>query len=227
LRQAARPPTGGLSFTGEGGVQTAYVYIDGFNLYNGCIKGSDCKWLDLRKLCELYLPEYRVGQVRYYTAYITPRHDDPYQIERQRVYIRALRTIPNLSIHFGRFFPKKKDMYLARSKPGKPEFATVIRNEEKGSDVNLATHLLHDGIRDLYDVAVVVSNDSDLLEPIKVLREHYDLTVGLLNPHKKPSKHLRKNTDFIKQIRRGPLRACQLPPTLTDAKGTITKPSSW
>jgi uncharacterized LabA/DUF88 family protein len=208
-------------------VQRAFVYIDGFNLYNGCIKGSDCRWLNLRRLCELYLPEYDVRQVRYYTAYITPRREDPDQIERQRVYIRALRTIPNLSIHFGRFFPKKKDMYLARSKPGKPEFATVIRNEEKGSDVNLATHLLHDGIRGLYDVAIVVSNDSDLLEPIKILRRDYGVTIGLLNPHQIPSKHLRKNTDFIKQIRRGPLRASQLPNTLSDAKGIITKPSSW
>lgn len=208
-------------------MRKAYVYIDGFNLYYGCIKGGDCHWLDVSKLCALYLPEYDVMQIRYYTAYITPRDDDPDQIERQRVYIRALKTIPNLSVHFGRFFSKKKDMYLAKSKPGKPEFATVIRTEEKGSDVNLATHLLHDGVKSLYDVAVVVSNDSDLLEPIRILRRDYGLTVGLLNPQKKPSKHLRKNTDFVKQIRKGPLKACLFPPTLSDQKGTITKPPSW
>lgn len=118
-------------------------------------------------------------------------------------------------------------MYLASSKPGSPEFATVIKTEEKGSDVNLATHLLHDGVRGLYDTAIVVSNDSDLLEPIRIVRRNYGKTVGLLNPQEKPSKQLRKNTDFVKQIRRGPLAACQFPPTLTDAKGTITKPSSW
>jgi uncharacterized LabA/DUF88 family protein len=103
----------------------------------------------------------------------------------------------------------------------------VIRTEEKGSDVNLATHLLHDGVKDRYDVAVVVSNDSDLLEPIGIVRTNYGKTVGLLNPQDTPSKHLRKNTDFVKQIRQGPLRACQFPDTLSDAKGTITKPSSW
>jgi len=208
-------------------VQRAYVYIDGFNLYYGCIKGSDCKWLNMSKLCALYLPNYDVRQIRYYTAYVTPRDDDSDQIERQRVYIRALKTIPNLSVHFGRFFSKEKDMYLARSKPGKPEFATVVRTEEKGSDVNLATHLLYDGVRGLYDVAVVISNDSDLLEPVRILRRDYKLTVGLLNPQEIPSRHLRKNTDFVKQIRKGPLRACQFPPTLSDSKGTITKPSSW
>jgi uncharacterized LabA/DUF88 family protein len=208
-------------------MQKANVYIDGFNLYYGLLKGSNCKWLDLSKLCALYLPSYEINQIRYFTAYVTPRDDDPDQIERQRVYIRALKTIPNLSVHFGRFLSKEKDMYLANSKPGQPEFATVIRTEEKGSDVNLATHLLYDGVRGHCDAAVVVSNDSDLLEPIKILRRDYSLTVGLLNPQAKPSKHLRKNTDFVKQIRSGPLNACQLPPALSDSKGTITKPSVW
>jgi len=208
-------------------LQRAYVYIDGFNFYYGCIKGTDCKWLDVSKLSALYLPNYDVRQIRYYTAYVTPRSDDPDQIERQRVYIRALKTLPNLTVHFGRFFSKEQVMYLAKSKPGKPEFATVIRTEEKGSDVNLATHLLHDAVKDRYDVAVVVSNDSDLLEPIRIVRSNYGKSVGLLNPQEKPSKHLRKNTDFVKRIRYGPLKACQFPPTLADSKGTITKPSSW
>ena len=204
-----------------------YVYIDGFNLYYGLVKGSNYKWLDVRAMCALYLPGHNIAQIRYYTAYVTPRDDDPEQIERQRVYIRALKTTPNLSVHFGRFLSKPKAMYLASSKPDSPEFAMVIKTEEKGSDVNLATHLLHDGVRGLYDTAVVVSNDSDLLEPIKIVRRDYGKTVGLLNPHPRPSKQLRKNTDFVKQIRRGPLGACQFPATLRDTKGTITKPAVW
>ncbi len=103
----------------------------------------------------------------------------------------------------------------------------MIKTEEKGSDVNLATHLLHDGVRGLYDTAVIVSNDSDLLEPIRIVRASYGKTVGLLNPQKKPSKQLRKNTDFVKQIRQGPLGACQFPDVLEDSKGEITKPTSW
>ncbi len=203
------------------------MYIDGFNLYYGRLKGGDCKWLDLSKLCALYLRRNQIDWIRYYTAYVTPRPDKPGQIERQRAYIRALRTIPNLSIHYGQFLSKEKDMYLARSKPGRPKFARVIRTEEKGSDVNLATHLLYDGVRGLYDVAVLVSNDSDLLEPIKVVRNDLGLTVGILNPHEEPSKQLQKNADFIKQIRKGALKACQFPSKISDAKGIITKPSSW
>jgi hypothetical protein len=54
-----------------------------------------------------------------------------------------------------------------------------IKTEEKGSDVNLATHLLHDPHMDRFDVAVVISNDSDLLEPIKIARQDLKKEGGL------------------------------------------------
>ena len=44
------------------------------------------------------------------------------------------------------------------------QFVEVIKTEEKGSDVNLAVHLLNDAWLDRYECAVVVSNDSDLAE---------------------------------------------------------------
>ena len=73
--------------------------------------------------------------------------------------------------------------------PGQPqEYARVIKTEEKGSDVNLATHLLHDAHIGRFDVAVVISNDSDLLEPIKIVREQLHKRVGILNPHRNPSR---------------------------------------
>jgi len=90
--------------------------------------------------------------------------------------------------------------------------------------VNLATHLLHDAHMGRFDVAVVVSNDSDLLEPIKIVREPLCNRVGILNPHPNPSRALLPHIDFIKQICVGVLRAAQLPATLTDAHGTIIKP---
>ena len=39
-----------------------YVYIDGFNLYYGPVKGTSFKWLNVRQLCELLLPGARIGQ---------------------------------------------------------------------------------------------------------------------------------------------------------------------
>jgi len=46
----------------------------------------------------------------------------------------------------------------------------VDKTEEKGSDVNLATHLLHDGFRGMFEAAVLITNDSDLTEPVRVVR---------------------------------------------------------
>ena len=112
--------------------------------------------------------------------------------------------------------------------PGQPQkYARVVKTEEKGSDVNLATHLLHDAHMGRFDVAVVVSNDSDLLEPIKIVRQVLKKKVGILNPHPKASRALLPQIDFIKQIRPGVLKASQFAPTLTDAVGTFTKPASW
>jgi hypothetical protein len=47
---------------------------------------------------------------------------------------------------------------------------SIIEEEEKGSDVNLASYLLVDGFAGEYDIAIVVSNDSDLAEPIRLVR---------------------------------------------------------
>ena len=118
-------------------------------------------------------------------------------------------------------------MPLAVSPGQKQTYARVIKTEEKGSDVNLATHLLHDAHMGRFDVAVVVSNDSDLLEPIKIVREVLGKKVGVLNPHQNPSRALLPHIDFIKPIRGGVLRLSQFPATLSDARGTITKPTGW
>lgn len=118
-------------------------------------------------------------------------------------------------------------MRLANPIPGQPHYVQVIKTEEKGSDVNLATQLLHDGYQDLFDIAVLISNDSDLLSPVKILREHLGKKVGILNPHLKASNVLLKNSDFYKPVCEGVLRISQFPRTLSDKHGDFEKPSSW
>ena len=56
----------------------------------------------------------------------------------------------------------------------------ILDTEEKGSDVNLASYLLLDGFEDAYEMAVVVSNDSDLQLPIKMVRTTLEKTGGRL-----------------------------------------------
>lgn len=132
-----------------------------------------------------------------------------------------------MTVHFGHFLTHPVTMALVVP-PGQPQkYVKVIKTEEKGSDVNLATHLLHDAHMGRFDVAVVISNDSDLLEPIKIVREQLKKRVGILNPHPNPSRALLPHIDFIKQIRAGALRSAQFSVTLTDAHGTFTKPGTW
>jgi hypothetical protein len=202
------------------------VYIDGFNLYYGALKGTPYKWLDLSKLSRFLLPKNEIIRIKYFTARISARPGDPQQPNRQQAYLRALKTLPNLDIIYGHFLSHKVSMLLAKP-TGKQKYATVIKTEEKGSDVNLAAHLINDGYQGHYEMAVLVTNDSDLLEPIKIVRESLELPVGLLNPHQKPSRVLVKYASFIKPIRKGVLAASQFSDVMRDERGAFHKPTKW
>ncbi len=203
------------------------VYIDGFNLYYGSLRNTPYRWLNPEVLCRLLLPKNAIGSIKYFTALVSARPGDPDQPLRQQLYLRALGTVPSVSVHLGHFLTHKVTMQLALPAGQAQQFAKVIKTEEKGSDVNLATHLLHDAHMGRFDVAVVVSNDSDLLEPIKIVRHELQKRVGILNPHPHPSRAILPHVDFIKQIRAGVLQAAQFPAKLTDANGTFTKPVGW
>ncbi|MBY0113081.1 MAG: NYN domain-containing protein [Phycisphaerales bacterium] len=202
------------------------IYVDGFNLYFGAVKDTPLKWLDIHAMCRMLLPSHEIVRIRYFTAIVSAREPGDQSPVNQNVYLRALRTCPFLSVHLGHFLTHVKKLPLVNP-IGDQTFAKVLKTEEKGSDVNLATYLLRDAFRDEYDAAVLVTNDSDLLEPVKVVKQELRKTVGIICPHKHPSKQLLAQATFMKQIRQGVLEACQLPPILTDSKGTIHKPTDW
>lgn len=204
------------------------IYVDGFNLYYGCVKDTPFRWLDVGQLCMRLVPrEHQVQRIRYFTARVSARPQDPSAPRRQQVYLRALATIPNLTIFYGHFLTSEVQMPLARPSPGGPTSVRVLKTEEKGSDVNLASHLLLDTFRRDCEAAFIISNDSDLLEPIRIARREFGVAVGLGCPHKQPSQVLKQEVDFMRTIRRGALRASQFPSTLVDARGTFTKPAAW
>jgi hypothetical protein len=205
-----------------------YVYVDGFNLYYGAVKGTAYKWLNIERLCKLLLPKNQILKIKYFTALVTARPGDPDQPNRQQMYLRALRTIPNLEIIYGHFLEHEVMMPLAGSPPGNPRYAKVVKTEEKGSDVNLATQMIVDGYKGAYQVAILLSNDSDLVEPVKIVWNELNLPVGVLNPRPaSPSHELRKFAAFVKPIRTGVLAASQFPRVLTDATGSFYKPLTW
>ena len=205
-----------------------FVYVDGFNLYYGSVKGTPYKWLNVLRLCQLLLPKNQILAIKYFTALVTARPGDPDQPNRQQIYLRALRTIPNLEIIYGHFLEHEVMMPVAGDPFGSPRYVRVIKTEEKGSDVNIAAHMINDGHKGRYQVAILLSNDSDLVEPVKIVRNELKLPVGVLNPRpSSPSHELRKYATFVKPIRKGVLAASQFPLTLTDKTGVFHKPSIW
>jgi uncharacterized LabA/DUF88 family protein len=202
------------------------VYIDAFNLYFGALKNTPYRWLDLSKFCQRLLPKNEIHRIKYYTALVTARPNDTLQPVRQQFYLRALRTLPNVEIHLGHFLSHKVTMSNANPPPN---FVQVIKTEEKGSDVNIAAHLLADGFTDQYDAAVVISNDSDLAEPVRIVSQQIKKTIGVINPQVKshPSKELRRYANFFRQLRPSVLSTCQFPRDLADSTGPFYKPKTW
>jgi len=201
------------------------VYIDGFNLYYGAVKNTPYRWLDLSALCHHMLPNDPIQSIKYFTAKVSARPYDPQQPMRQQVYLRALGTLPNVSIIYGHFLTHSCRMVLTNVIPIQKVW--VDKTEEKGSDVNLATHLLRDGFKGLFDTAVLITNDSDLLEPIRIVRQELGLPVGILNPHQRHSCALKPQAAFMKRIRQSDVAACQFASPLVDKHGSFHKPPTW
>ena len=204
-----------------------FVYVDGFNLYYGALKGSSWKWLDLVALFENVLqPHHRIVTVKYFTARVSGTPADQSKPQRQDLYLRALqRYRPEVEVHYGHFLSHRVRAPLANP-IGSRRTAEVIRTEEKGSDVNLAVHLLNDGWLDAYDCAVAVTNDSDIAEALRLVREQRSKRIGLVTPGpRRPSRQLMAHAHFSASIRSGALERSQLPDRIPDTR--IRKPPLW
>lgn len=212
----------------------ANIYVDGFNLYFGSLKGTPFKWLNLLAMCQRLLPDREINRIRFFTARVAPMPYNPDARNRQGAYLRALATIPGLTIHWGRFSsnPAYAPVFpLTYPSPNRPaRTVRVLKTEEKRSDVNLATLLLMDCVDDVFDEAVIISNDSDLLLPIEYAIGRFGKTVGVISPHRRRSFSIelrRAATWSYPEINRSVLAASQFPDVVATSRGPVTKPPSW
>lgn len=171
-------------------------------------------------------------EIAYFTANLKQDANDPGVQDRQRLYHRALRTIPNLEIFLGRYISKKVSGELLDPDPGESPKRTVRTYEEKGTDVNLAARLLADGFTGRYESAAVISNDGDLKMPIQIVRQELGLHVTVVNPvlhsrHRSAALSpdpLPANASFIR-LSTYDVEECQFPDELTSPKGArLVKP---
>ena len=205
------------------------LYIDGFNLYYRALKDTPFRWLDLQKLGETLFPLDTVNKVCYFTARLQTRPDKPGQAQRQLIYLRALENTAGLEIHYGSFRSGVKRRPLAEPLSGLPTHVLVRDSEEKGSDVNLATRLLVDGFNRDYEQAVIVSNDADFAGAMRYVRDDLRLRVVLVNPDPRRGSpgELAASATYIRRLWKSHLRRSQLPETLVDETGIISKPDGW
>lgn len=221
------------------------VYIDGFNLYYLRLrKRGDLKWLNLFELAKQIVdPKFVISRVNYYTARVSGKID-PSAPARQQAYLDALATVPEVAVHYGAFLFSEKWAYLVKPPQAKPanyvwpatlpDLVWVAKTEEKGSDVNLASHLVRDACLGKFDAAMVLSNDTDLVEPIRIVAKEIGKPVGLISPapNKKingrwrgPHINLVKAASFTIHLHNGALARSQFPSLIPGT--TISRPPSW
>lgn len=206
----------------------AFCYIDGFNLYFGILKKRvrEGRWLNVYALMERALRGFgdlSILAVHYYTAHLKERSGDRSSVDRQQVYLRALGTDSRVTIIKGNYQRSKKKRMLSDNSG----MVEIWHEEEKKSDVNIAAHLVRDAATDRFDVAVLVSNDSDLVEPVRIAVAEFGKQVFILSPQKTTQKELQKVSSGHRILKAAHIRQSQFPEKLSDNKGQIVKPPEW
>ncbi|EPJ88523.1 antitoxin Xre/MbcA/ParS toxin-binding domain-containing protein [Pseudomonas sp. CFII68] len=231
------------------------VYIDGYNFYYGCLKGTAYKWLDPLSLFEKHvLPSVLVKDndglvkqsallaspsIKFFTAKIietVARAQD--SVSSQARYHTALRKLYDERIDLvegyyavNRMKVKVIDARHPNRAPRKCEEIQAWKVEEKQSDVNLSLHAYHDAITGAIDHAVFVTNDTDIAPALQMIRKHTTVRVGVVIPtsnHERiPNTELADTAHWVRtHITHAELAACQLPRVIPGRKATV-KPESW
>ncbi len=197
------------------------TYIDGFNLYFGLrAKGwSKYLWLDLCKLSEALMQS---DQSLQHTKYFTSRvRSNIGKQQRQTAYLDALTSLNCFSIFWGHYQPDQKQC----QKCGHYAYHPI----EKKTDVNIATQLLCDAFHDLFDTALIVSGDADLVPPIEAVKKLYPKKrVVVAFPPKRFSSELALQAHGYFNIFEAKLRQSRLPHLVKLASGVqVECPSKW
>lgn len=234
---------------------TFNAYIAGFNLYKGSLeRRPDCKWLDLVGLCKSLEPDAELNTVYYFTAPVKSRFVGDRASDRQATYLRVLEhsgvkivrgkfrkdarwhriaskeleefVQPILAAHLGLTRLAIRGSWK-NAQPDVP-MANVVILGEKGSDVNLASHLLRDVYRGNIDRALVITGDSDLTLPV-LFAKNEGVTVHVVVPGDgQNSASLKSAASSLTRLDVELLRSSQFPNSfLTSAGGNIQKPISW
>ena len=214
------------------------VYVDGFNLYYSILRKTNLKWLDLVALFRDHVlgANSQLVEVRYYTAPILARmSDDPKSVQRQRIYLQALRRMypDQLKIVEGRIAVTTPFQRLVKPIASAPAVlrVQVYDFNEKKTDVSLASDLLAGAWTGAFDQAVICSNDTDLDPALATLRKHHpQLRLGIVAPVKGSDSRyiaadLKKHADWSKTLSLVHIANAQLPERIPAS--SLCRPETW
>jgi len=221
------------------------VYIDGYNLYYGRLKHTPYKWLNPFKLFQTILkvqdPASNIIKIKYFTAPVKANFASHGQasVAAQNSYHRALKYLygNRLDIIQG-YHTVEKGNSLCYKKPiDKNNRVAIWKFEEKQTDVNIALHMYRDALNESISQQVLVSNDSDLELPLKLIKEDKpNIIIGLVTPRKKPinsptrppNESLSRFSNWTRHhILNEECQLAQLDEKISTLKKPILKPKHW
>src|SRR5436190_6782601 len=166
-------------------MERVIAYVDGYNLYHGLrAKGwRRFYWLNISALAQhLLKPNQTLNFTKYFTTVVKQPED---KRRRQAAYLEALQTLPNFRVFYGQFL---EDTVICR-KCGH----TYLTHHEKMTDVNISVELMADAYQNQFDVALLISADSDLTGPVETVRRLFSAKrVVVAFPPKRSSFALRQ-----------------------------------
>lgn len=217
------------------------AYVDGYNLYYGCLKNTPYKWLDLFRLIEQILniqnPNAQLVQVKYFTAPVKAKISSRGEqaAQAQSAYHRALES-RGVEIHQGWHSLERGYAleYVPDTPPNKATRVPIWRLEEKETDVGLALHLYSDALHARCDQVVLISSDTDLrLAFVLLERDAPGVMRGLIYPRtescgRPPNQSLAAVAHWVRgEIKTAELSASQLPNRVPTRKKPVIKPDYW
>lgn len=197
------------------------IFIDGFNIYHALNDDPSYhkyKWLNLEKFSKCFIgPKDNIVDICYFTAYTTW---DQQKLARHKNYVMALRLV-NVQIILGAFRRKDRICRICHK-----QYKTF---EEKQTDVNIAIKLFQTAIADLWDTALIISGDSDLIPAIQAIKTTFPTKqIGIVIPIGRRAEELKQISDFHRKVKKKHLETCQFDDIITiDENHILKRPDSW
>lgn len=196
------------------------AYVDGFNLYFGMKEAGyeRYRWLNLHKMVEALLqPEQTLIEIKYFTSRVT---NNPDKERRQKTFLEAIEE-KGVKIFYGHY--QRTRVECLRCGNIWPNY------NEKMTDVNIATQMLNDAFEDRYDMAMLISGDSDLVPPIRSIHTMFkQKRVFVAFPPKRSNYSISLVAKGSMIIGRRKLSDNQLPDQIAKRDGYIlNKPLEW